>query len=192
MGDAAAGEGKVQVCAACHSNDGNSLAPTFPKIAGLGYKYTLKQLIDIQSGDRAILEMTGLLDNSSEQDLMDMAAFYASQTMQLTGAKETQVLTNAGVEVDALALGRKIFRAGNPDSGVSACMGCHSPTGVGNAPAGYPRLGGQYAEYIEKQLRAFRAGQRVNDGEQMTMRGVARNLTDAEIVAVAAYISGLN
>ena len=192
VGDAAAGEGKAQTCVACHGGDGNSLAPTFPKIAGLGDKYLFKQLQDIQSGARPILEMTGQLDNMSEQDLADLAAYFASQTMQLSGAKELQVLTNSGAEVDALALGRKIYRAGNPETGVAACMGCHSPTGAGNSPAGYPRLGGQYPEYIEKQLRAFRAGQRVNDGDVMTMRGVARNLTDAELVAVANYIAGLN
>jgi len=191
-GDAAAGKDKVAVCAACHGNDGNSLAPNFPKLAGLGDKYIYKQLQDVKSGARVIPEMTGILDPLSDQDLQDIAAYFAGQTMQLTGAKDMQVLTNSGVEVDSLALGAKIYRGGNKAAGVPACMGCHSPTGQGNAPAGYPRLSGQYAEYIEKQLHAFRAGERTNDGDPMTMRSVARGLSDAEVKSLANYLSGLN
>lgn len=191
-GDAAAGKDKAATCAACHGADGNSPLPNFPKLAGLGEKYLYKQLTDINSGARPVLEMTGILAPYNDQDLQDIAAFFAAQGMQLSGATEKKVLTNDGVEVDSLALGRTIFRAGNKESGVPACMGCHSPTGAGNAPAGYPRLGGQYAQYIEKQLRAFRAGERTNDGDAKTMRSVTRNLTDAELVSVANYISGLN
>ncbi|WP_317932786.1 c-type cytochrome [Halioxenophilus sp. WMMB6] len=191
-GDATAGESKVQVCAACHGADGNSLAPTFPKLAGLGEKYILKQMHDIKAGDRVVPEMTGILTPFSDEDMADIAAYFAKQTMQLTGAKEKKVLTNAGVEVDTLILGERIFRAGNKETAIPACMGCHSPTGQGNSPAGYPRLGGQFPEYIEKQLRAFRAGERTNDGDAKTMRSVARNLTDAELISVANFISGLN
>jgi cytochrome c553 len=202
-GDASAGADKSAVCAACHGADGNSPAPTFPKIAGLGERYILKQLHDIQTWDkatgddkattgRAVPEMTGLLSGLSEQDLQDIAAHYAEQTIQLTGSKEITVKINSGEVVDALELGKQVFRAGNQETGVPACTGCHSPTGLGNAPAGYPRLGGQYAEYIEKQLRAFRAGERTNDGDQMIMRLAAKHLSDAEIKSVANYISGLN
>ncbi len=191
-GDAAAGEGKVAVCAACHGADGNSLAPNFPKLAGLGEKYLLKQLQDIKAGTRPVVEMTGLLDNSSDQDLADMAAFFASKPMQLSGAKEIRLRVNAGIEVDGLALGQKIYRAGNPVVGTPACTGCHSPRGLGNEPAGYPRLSGQHPDYIEKQLRAFRAGERVNDGDQKIMRQVAEYLSDADIKALANYIAGLN
>ena len=192
-GDAAAGKDKAQLCAACHGADGNSPAPNFPKIAGLGEKYILKQMNDIQAGDRVVPEMTGMLDAFNDQDKADIAAYFDSQTMQLSGAKEITVLTNSGAEVEGLPLGEKIYRAGNKASGVSACMGCHSPTGKGNAPAGYPRISGQYPEYLEKQLRAFRAGERTNDGgDAAIMRSVARNLTDAELKAVANYVAGLN
>ncbi|GMG85994.1 c-type cytochrome [Biformimicrobium ophioploci] len=190
-GDAAAGEAKVAACAACHGPDGNSPAPTFPKIAGLGEKYLLKQLKDVQSGERKIPEMIGQLDNFNDQDLADIAAFYASKTMQLSGAKAISVRLNNGEDVDGLALAHDVYRAGNADSGVPACMGCHSPTGKGNAPAGYPALAGQYPEYIEKQLRAFRAGERTNDGETRVMRSVAKQLSDAEIKSLAQYIAGL-
>ncbi|NIB39540.1 cytochrome c4 [Pseudomaricurvus alkylphenolicus] len=191
-GDAAAGEAKVAVCAACHGADGNSPAPNFPKLAGLGEKYLIKQLQDIKSGSRKIVEMTGLLDNMSDQDLADMAAFFDQKPLQLSGAKELKVRVNSGIEVDGLELGQKVFRAGNPSVGMPACTGCHSPRGLGNSPAGYPRLSGQHADYIEKQLRDFRAGNRVNDGDSKIMRQVAQHMSDAEIKAVANYIAGLN
>lgn len=188
-GDAAAGETKVAVCAACHGTDGNSPAGAFPTIAGLGEKYMLKQLQEIQSDVRPVPEMTGMLTGLSDQDLADIAAFYQAQPRQLAGANETD-----------LELGERIYRGGNVESGVAACTACHSPTGQGNGPAGYPALGGQHADYTIKQLKAFRTGfddpenstARVNDGEASVMRGVAARMTDREIRAVANYISGLH
>ncbi|MCW8127847.1 c-type cytochrome [Microbulbifer halophilus] len=190
-GDAAAGKAKAAACAACHGPDGNSPAPTFPKIAGQGEKYLAKQLMDIKSGAREVPQMAGQLDNFDEQDLQDIAAHFASQNMQLSGSQAMSVTLNNGDSVDALVFGRDLYRAGNSETGVPACMGCHSPTGKGNAPAGYPRLGGQYAGYIESQLKAFRSGERANDGDTRTMRTVAKQLSDAEITAVANYIAGL-
>lgn len=191
-GDPARGEALVGVCAACHGADGNSPVPNFPKLAGIGEKYLLKQLQDIKHGDRVVVEMTGLLDNLSEADLADMAAFYDAQALQLAGAKPLKVKTNNSEEVDGLALGEKIYRGGNLETMVPSCAGCHSPRGLGNEPAGYPRLSGQYADYIAKQLRDFRAGNRANDGEAKVMRKVAEHLSDAEILALANYIAGLN
>ncbi|MCO1333030.1 c-type cytochrome [Microbulbifer sp. OS29] len=195
-GDAAAGKAKAAQCAACHGNDGNSLSPAFPKIAGLGEKYLYKQLKDIKGDSegkkvRDVPQMIGQLDNFNDQDLQDIAAYFASQPMQLSGSKAISVMLNDGEDVDGLNLGRKIYRAGNMETGVPACMGCHSPTGQGNAPAAYPRLSGQYPEYIEAQLKAFRAGTRKNDGEVRIMRTVAKQLSDAEIKALANYIAGL-
>lgn len=191
-GDPKAGEAIAGSCAACHGNDGNSPTPSFPKIAGLGEKYLYKQLRDIKSGARVIAAMAGQLDNKSEQDLKDLAAYFNSQTLQIAGATDAKVRVNSGIEVDALKLGQKVYRAGNPEVGVPSCMGCHSPRGLGNEPAGYPRLSGQYAEYIAQQLRNFRGGERTNDGESKIMRTVAEHMSDAEIDAVANYISGLN
>ncbi|WKT60679.1 c-type cytochrome [Microbulbifer thermotolerans] len=190
-GDPAAGKAKATACAACHGAEGNSLAPAFPKIAGLGEKYLAKQLMDIKSGARQVPQMIGQLDNFNEQDLQDLAAYFASQPVQLSGSKAISVTLNNGESVDGLMLGRELFRAGNPETGVPACMGCHSPTGKGNAPAGYPRLSGQYAEYVETQLKAFRAGTRTNDGDTRVMRSVAKQLSDAEITALANYVAGL-
>ena len=192
VGDIAAGESKSASCAACHGADGNSPNPAFPKIAGLGEKYLLKQLQYIQSKKRDIAQMAGLLDGMELQDLRDIAAYYNSKTLQISGAKPIEVQVNSGIKVDGLVLGERVFRSGNHDTGVPACTGCHSPKGLGNAPAGYPRLSGQYAEYIEAQLRAFRSGDRTNDGDTQVMRQVAQHMSDAEIIAVANYIAGLN
>lgn len=203
-GDAAAGATKAAVCGACHAVDGNSPVSTFPKLAGLGEKYLLKQMHDIRDWDRetdatkkattgrAVLEMTGQIAAMSDQDLADIAAYFASQTTQLSGSKKTEVRVNSGLLVDSLELGERVFRAGNAGTGVPACTGCHAPDGKGNAPAAYPRLSGQHPEYIAKQLRAFRAGERTNDGDQMIMRSVAAHLSDAEIDAVANFIAGLH
>jgi len=168
------------------------LAPSFPKIAGLGEKYLYKQLMDIKAKTRDIIEMTGQLDNMTDQDLQDLAAYYASKPIQISGAVDQELMLNSGEKISALKLGTEIYRAGNSSTNVPACTGCHSPSGKGNEPAGYPRLSGQYADYIEKQLHAFKAGTRMNDGDARTMRSVAQHMSDAEIKAVAAYIAGLN
>lgn len=188
-GDANAGKGKTAVCAGCHGANGASLAPNFPNLAGLGEKYLLKQLRDIQSGRRTVAAMTGLLKELSPQDLADIAAYFAAQPRQWAGAKD---------DAKAMALGATIYRAGNLDTGVPACTGCHSPVGNGNAPAGYPALGGQHPEYLAKQLRAFRDGAHDatwpgarNNDENAIMRGVASHMTDQEIAAVANFIGGL-
>ncbi|MGB2046140.1 MAG: c-type cytochrome [Porticoccaceae bacterium] len=190
-GDAAAGESKVAMCAACHGNDGNSMVAAFPKLAGLGEKYITAQLRQVKSGERVIVEMTGMLDASSDQDLQDMAAYYDSQTRQISGAKDISLVGISDPD-EALYFGEKVYRGGNMKTGVAACTGCHSPSGNGNNPAGYPALGGQHADYIEKQLLAYRRGERAGGENAKIMQGVAANLSDKEIKAVANYISGLN
>ncbi|MEN2394933.1 c-type cytochrome [Pseudomonas halotolerans] len=181
-GDAAAGQAKAAVCGACHGPDGNSMAPNFPKLAGQGERYLIKQLKDIKDGKRVVLEMTGLLTNLNDQDLADMAAYFASQKGSV-GAADPKLV----------ARGEALFRGGNLEKGLPACTGCHSPDGKGNAAAGFPHLGGQHAQYVAKQLTDFRkeADGRTNDGEAM-MRTIARKLSDEEIAAVASYIQGLH
>ena len=191
VGDAAAGESKVAVCAGCHGSDGNSMVPSFPKLAGLGEKYMTAQLRMIKSGERVIVEMTGILDASTDQDLQDMAAYYDSKAMAISGAQDITLVGISDPD-EALDFGENVYRGGNMKTGVAACTGCHSPSGKGNNPAGYPALGGQYASYIEKQLLAYRRGERASGGNAKIMQGVAANLSDKEIKAVANYISGLN
>jgi len=190
-GDAAAGKTKAAICAGCHGADGNSMVPSFPKLAGLGEKYMTEQLRNMKSGERVVLEMTGILNFSSDQDLQDMAAYYDSQTRLISGASEIELIGISSPE-EALSYGENVYRGGNMKTGVAACIGCHSPSGSGNNPAGYPALGGQYAGYIEEQLLAYRRGERNSGSNALIMRGVAANLSDKEIKAVANYIQGLN
>ncbi|MCH1491822.1 MAG: cytochrome c4 [Luminiphilus sp.] len=184
-GDAAAGEGKAVTCGACHGADGNSVVPNFPKLAGLGEKYLLKQMQDIRDGRRMVAAMAGQVDNMSDQDLADIAAFY-------DGKARTPELADA----DLLELGRKVYMSGIMDRKVAACSGCHSPTGKGNGPGGFPGLAGQHADYIAAQLKMFRKGYedpagRTNDGGSKIMRTTAFELSDLEIEAVSSYAAGL-
>jgi cytochrome c553 len=180
-GNADAGKAKAVACGACHGADGNSPAPTFPKLAGQGERYLLKQLKDIKGGARVIPTMAGQLDAMSEQDLADISAFFAAQTRSPAAAKE-----------ELVALGERVYRAGVREKGVAACTACHSPQGKGNDPARYPSLGGQYPEYIAAQLRAFRNDERTNDGDTRIMRDVAARLSDKELDAVSSYAAGLH
>lgn len=184
-GDAAAGEGKAVTCGACHGADGNSAVPNFPKLAGLGEKYLLKQMKDIRDGRRPVAAMAGQVDNMTDQDLADIAAFY--------DAKER---TSEMADEDLVALGRKVYMSGIMERKVAACSGCHSPSGKGNGPAGFPGLAGQHADYIAAQLKMFRTGYespegRTNDGDSKIMRTTAFELSDLEIKAVASYAAGL-
>lgn len=180
-GDATAGQGKVAVCGACHGADGNSMVPSFPKLAGQGERYLLKQLHDIKSGARAVVPMTGMLTGMSDQDLADIAAYYASQKMSV-GATDPALL----------ARGQDLFRGGKLEQGMPACTGCHSPTGSGNDPAGFPQLGGQHGDYVALQLTNFREGVRTNDGESKIMRSIAEKLSNKDIAALSSYIQGLH
>ncbi len=179
-GDAEAGKVKSAACAACHGPDGNSVAPTFPKLAGQHADYLVKQLKEYKSGERQNATMNPMAAPLSEQDMADIAAYYASQTAKVGQAAE-----------DKVELGETIYRAGNAASGVAACAACHGPAGGGNPMANFPMLSGQFADYTAGQLKAFRAGQRANDAGSM-MRGVAKKMTDAEIEAVSQYIQGLH
>ncbi len=160
-GDAAAGKQKAATCAACHGADGNSAAPTFPKLAGQGAKYLLKQMKDIRDGARPVPTMVGQVDNMTDQDLADIAAFYAAQPR-----------SGGQTNPDLLALGEKVYRAGVAERNVAACTACHSPNGAGNAPAGFPALAGQHAEYTAGQLRAYRKGYEDESGRTWRVRQV--------------------
>lgn len=179
------------VCAACHGPDGNSFNGDWPKLAGQHASYTAAQLAAFRcaatgqpkgcvarsSGNSAL--MVGQAANLSDADIAALAEHYAKQTVK------------PGVASAALAAkGEKLYRGGNPTSSVPACIGCHGPDGRGNAAAKFPAIGGQHAQYVETQLKAYRDGSRRGDLNQM-MRNLAANLTDDEIKAVASYVQGL-
>lgn len=173
-----------QVCASCHAADGNSVAPANPKIAGQFPEYLHKQLADFkaQGAKKPMREnavMTPMVANLSDADMKSLAAYYAGQKLKPAAAADK----------DLAGLGQKIWRGGIASSSVPACAGCHGPAGAG-IPAQYPRLSGQFAEYIAAQLKGFKEGARANDPNGM-MRGVAARMTEREIRAVAEYAAGL-
>lgn len=178
-GNAEAGKSKSATCSACHGADGNSMNPEWPTLAGQHPNYIAKQLANFKDGARYNATMSPMAAPLSEQDMLDLAAFYAGQQPKGGMADESMV-----------ELGEAVFRGGNTSTGVAACSGCHGPTGSGNPAAKFPGLAGQHAKYIALQLYAFRKGERANDAGKM-MRNVALRMTDDEIEAVAQYIQGL-
>jgi cytochrome c553 len=191
-GDAAAGQTKVAVCSACHGMDGKGILPLYPNIGGQGEAYMYKQILDIKEGRRTVIEMAPFTLALSDQDMLDLAAYYASQPMQLEGAQPIESEPHQLDSDEFLSLGESVFRAGNLANGIPACTGCHSPSGQGNFPAGFPALSGQKTEYLMKQLSDFQNNLRTNDGDTRIMRGVVERMSALEIEAVANFISGLN
>jgi cytochrome c553 len=179
-GNAAAGKNKSGMCAGCHGVDGNSAAPNFPKLAGQDAQYTAKQLADFKSGARKDPTMAGMAAGLSKKDMDDLGAYYASQ-------KRTP--GTASASADALKKAERLYRGGDAKNGISACMGCHGPTGSGIPPR-FPAVSGQHAAYSQKQLLDFKAGTRSNDSETMTR--IAFRLSAAEIKAVSEYMTGLH
>lgn len=181
-GSADAGQGKAAVCAACHGADGNSTAnPEWPSLAGQHPKYLENQLQAYQEGQRPDPGMQSFAQSLSGQDLRDIAAYYAGQTITVKGADPALV-----------ARGRRIYRGGIPERNVAACIACHGPAGTGNPLAAYPRLGHQHAPYLAATLRAYRSGDRRSDTAlNQVMRNVAELLLDDEIEALASYMQGL-
>ena len=178
-GNAEAGKAKAAVCGACHGMDGNSVNPEWPNLAGQGEAYIYKQLTDFKAKRRENATMSPQVASLSDQDMKDLAAFFSSQKVKGGKADKSKV-----------ELGETVYRGGNSATGVAACTGCHGPDGAGNPAAKFPRLAGQKAKYVENQLKAFRVGARSNDAGKM-MRNLAAHLSDAEIEAVAQYITGL-
>ena len=173
-----------QVCVACHAADGNSMAPANPKLAGQFQEYLHKQLVNFkpQGANKAERDnpvMAGMVANLTPEDMKNIAAYYATQKLKPSSAKDKNIVV----------AGQRLWRGGNAATGVPACAGCHGPDGLG-IPAQYPRIAGQYAEYIEAQLKLFQSGQRANDLNGM-MRGVAARMNEREMKAVAEYAAGL-
>ncbi len=191
-GDIEIGQTKAATCIGCHGVNGNSVVPSFPKLAGQSEDYLLKELKDFKSGARIDAMMTGVVAALSESDMKNIAAYYAAQKTTPGAAKQ-------GAN---LVLGQKIYRGGKKDTGVTACIACHGPKGKGIPAAGFPVLSSQHAAYVSKQLKLFRQDSinaqtganepsRANDYEGM-MINFTKSLTNAEIDAVSEYIAGLN
>jgi len=186
-GNIEAGKAKSVTCAACHGPDGNSPTDMYPKIAGQHAGYIFKQLKEFKLGastggkeGRNNAVMAGMVAALSEQDMRDLAAYYASQTMKSGTTPE-----------DVVEAGQKLFRGGDMQRGIAACIACHGPRGVGHSLANFPKISFQHAAYIKTQLESFRNGSRANDMNGM-MRDVAKKLTDEDIEILSKYLGGLH
>ncbi len=181
-GSVEAGRAKSVTCAACHGADGNSVTPDWPMLAGQHASYIVRQLRAFKNGERTDVTMKPFADLLSEQDMLDVAAYFAAQNP-----------TPKGADPALVGLGQQIYRGGVPARGVAACIACHGPEGNGNPLAAYPRVSGQHAAYVTKQLNAYAAGDRRSDVElNQMMRNVAGELFEDEIRALASYMQGLN
>lgn len=180
-GDPAKGKTKAAACGACHGADGNSSNSAWPKLAGQHAQYLEAQLKAYKSGERKNPIMMGQVAKLSDQDIKDLAAYFAAQTQK------------AGVaNPDSVAIAEGLYRGGNAEKAVPACAACHGPAGGGNAAAAYPKIAAQHAAYTAAQLKAYRDGSRAGTDSAQMMSQVAAGLSDAEIEALASYISGLH
>jgi cytochrome c553 len=178
-GSAEAGQSKSATCAACHGPDGNSVNPEWPSIAGQHESYLKAQLTAFREGKRQNALMSPQAMNLSDEDIADLAAYYTEQTAK-----------GGTADPELAGIGERLYRGGDPSNSVSACIACHGPSGRGNPAAIYPSIQGQHATYTAAQLRAYAAGERRSDMNQM-MRNIAAAMSAEQIVAVAAYIEGL-
>lgn len=180
-GDAAAGATKAAVCTACHGPGGNgAINPAWPKLAGQSSAYIASQLAAFKAHKRNNPIMWGQAAALSDQDMADLAAYFAAQDPVPGVASK-----------DAVEVAQKIYRAGDAARGLPACSACHGPNGSGNPAAQFPRIAGQNSGYTETQLTNYRGGERGQYGKGLMMAYVAGHLTDAEIAALASYVSGL-
>lgn len=186
-GDPEAGKTKAVTCAACHGNEGNSAIAMNPKLAGQHEKYLAKQLHDFrlasQTGGaegRNNAVMNGMSAGLSDQDIADLAAWFASQTMSKGETPE-----------DVIEAGQALYAGGDLERGITACIACHGPRGNGMGLANFPDISGQHVDYIKSQLEQFRSGQRANDLNGM-MRDISKKLTDEDIKILSQYVAGLH
>lgn len=186
-GDAEAGKAKSATCAACHSADGNSAVDMYPKLAGQHAGYLYKQLVDFKTGmetagkqGRNNAVMFGMVASLSDQDMKDLAAYFASQKMKAGATPE-----------NVIARGEQLFRGGDADRGIAACIACHGPRGSGSSLSGFPKISFQNATYLKTTLQDFRAGNRANDLNGM-MQDIAKKLSDEDIEVLSQYLGGLH
>ncbi|AEY00284.1 cytochrome c4 [Oceanimonas sp. GK1] len=185
QGDVEAGKAKSATCVACHGSDGNSPTDMYPKIAGQHASYIEKQLAEFKAAatggtGRANAIMGGMAMPLSEQDMADLAAYYASQA-----------ITPVPVADDVVERGAALYQGGDIERGITACIACHGPRGEGLESAKFPSLSGQHPAYIKAQLEMFRSGERNNDPNGM-MRDIATKLSDDDIAVLSQYVAGLH
>ena len=179
-GNVEAGKEKAAMCSACHGADGNSLVGSFPKLAGQHADYLVKQLNDFKSGARLDPIMQGMAAALTDQDIANIAAYY--QSMAVTEGTSTE---------ESVRLAQDLYRGGDMERKIAACMSCHGPRGNGSGLAKFPKISNQHSAYLVSQLKKFRSGERANDPQSM-MGDTTSKLTNAEIDALAIYLGGLH
>ncbi|MDU0353365.1 c-type cytochrome [Paraglaciecola aquimarina] len=187
QGDAEKGKAKSIACGACHGADGNSAISLNPKLAGQHAKYLVKQLNDFKlasqtggSEGRNNAVMNGMAAALSEQDIQDIAAYFSSQTG-----------TQGETPENFVELGSKLYKGGDLERGITACIACHGPRGNGTSLSGFPDISGQHTDYVKAQLKAFRSGDRTNSANGM-MEDIAKKMSDNDIEVLANYVAGLH
>lgn len=180
-GDAEAGKAKAITCAACHGADGNSVNPVWPSIAGQHPTYFVEQLKAFKGGQRSEPLMLGQVMMLSEDDMKNLAVYYAGMPAAAKSVADPSTITR----------GQRLYRGGDRETSTPACNACHGPTGRGNPAASVPSVKGQYAVYAAAQLRAYASGARESDGPTRVMRDIAAKLSEDDIIAVASYMQGL-
>lgn len=180
-GSADAGKAKALTCTACHGPEGNSISAMWPNIAGQNAPYLHAQLTAFKDGSRVDPLMSSQAMLLSDQDMADLAVYFES----LPGAAQ------AVKDASTVDRGEALYRGGDAEAGVAACLACHGPTGRGNPAAKYPALQGQHADYTAKQLSDYAAGTRETDGKTRIMRDIAERLSKEDIAALSSYVQGL-
>ncbi|TAN02502.1 MAG: cytochrome c4 [Rhodanobacteraceae bacterium] len=181
-GDATKGQAKAAACGACHGMDGNSSDAQYPKLAGQSEQYIVTQLMRFKSGVRVNAIMQGMAATLSPQDMHDVGAYFSGQK-RLPGVADAKLAGD----------GEKLYRKGDASRGIPACMACHGPDGAGNPGWRVPNIGGQHADYIQTQLKAWHDGTTWgSDAHALIMPGIAQHLTEQDISAVSSYVEGLH
>jgi len=181
-GDAKAGQAKAAACGACHGMDGNSTDAQYPKLAGQSEQYIVSQLMRFKSGTRQNAIMQGMASTLAPQDMHDVGAYFAAQK-RLPGVADAKLASD----------GQKLYRDGDSSRGLPACMACHGPDGAGNPGWRVPNIGGQHADYVQAQLKAWHDGASWgSDAHARIMPAIAQHLTEQDISAVSSYVEGLH
>ena len=180
-GSAENGEAKAITCTACHGPQGNSMTALWPNIAGQNAPYLVAQLQAFKEGSRNDPLMTPQAMLLSEADMADLAVYFEGLPEASQAVKDASLVNR----------GEALWRGGDLEKGVAACLSCHGPSGKGNPAAKYPALRGQHADYTAKQLRDYASGARTSDGKTRVMRDIATRLSEDDIAAISSYIQGL-
>ena len=196
-GDAKAGATKAGTCAACHGLDGNPTDAQYPRLAGMPERYIAEQLALFKAHQRTdgmAAVMIPFATMLSAQDMRDVGAYFARQGAGAGIADDTVLAEGPYKGMKFFEPGQQLYRSGDFERGIPACMACHGPTGAGNPGPAYPHVGGQQSAYVARRLETFRAGTGplADNAQFRIMATVAAKLTDEEIQSLASYLQGLH